>query len=365
MQRIFVFFFIIFFPSQSYCQEHSAKWNETVTRGIEYLRVRGQASDGSFSSAAGVGPTAVVAAGMLSVGLPPEHPTVSRALAFLESHVQPDGGIYKSGSLHRNYDTCLAMTAFERARDKAKYGKIIAHAEAFVRMMQVDESEGRNLGNLDYGGAGYGRHERPDLSNTSFLVDALHDLGVGPEDEAIQKALIFVSRCQNLESQHNTSPHSTKINDGGFYYTVANGGETKAGTEPNGGLRSYGSMTYAGLKSMIYAGVNEDDPRVQAAIRFLRSHYSLEENPGVGQQGLFYYYQTMSKALGALGKNEFIDSNNSKHQWKSEIVEKLASLQRPDGSWTNPTTRWMEGDPNLVTGYVLMTLANCKPGSSQ
>src|SRR5690606_33265945 len=144
-----------------------------------------------------------------------------------------------------------------------------------------------------------------------------------------------------------------KIDDGGFYYTVADGGESKAGTEPNGGLRSYGSMTYAGLKSMIYAGLSQDDPRVAAAVSFLRKHYSLADNPGVGQQGLFYYYQTMAKALDALGEAKFADDSGTQHDWQRELIVKLSELQQPDGSWVNPTTRWMEGDPNLVSGYAL------------
>src|SRR5690606_19174736 len=111
-----------------------------------------------------------------------------------------------------------------------------------------------------YGGAGYGSHRRPDLSNTSFLIDALKATGNGPDDEAMQKALIFVSRCQNLETEHNTTPFAAKNPDGGFYYTPAAGGTSQAGTLPDGGLRSYASMTYAGLKSMIYCGLEKDDP---------------------------------------------------------------------------------------------------------
>ena len=171
----------------------------------------------------------------------------------------------------------------------------------------------------------------------------------------------FVSRCQNLESPANNSEFAAKINDGGFYYTVADGGESKAGNEPNGGLRSYGSMTYAGLKSMIYAGVGADDPRVEAAVTFLRKHYSLDDNPGVGQQGLFYYYQTMAKALDAFGDANFTDASGTEHDWKTELLAKLSELQLPDGSWVNPNTRWMEGDPNLVSGYALLALAHCKP----
>ena len=45
-------------------------------------------------------------------------------------------------------------------------------------------------------------------------------------------------------------------------------------------------MTYTGLKSFLYAGVNKDDPRVKAAVSWVRAHYTFEENPGMGQAGL-------------------------------------------------------------------------------
>ena len=48
----------------------------------------------------------------------------------------------------------------------------------------------------------------------------------------------------------------------GEEWEAAAGGQSQAGTTPNGGLRSYGSMTYAGLKSMIYAGVGPEDVEV-------------------------------------------------------------------------------------------------------
>ena len=72
---------------------------------------------------------------------------------------------------------------------------------------------------VKYGGAGYGRHKRPDLSNTGFFMDALKAAGNGPDDEAVKRALVFVSRCQNFESADNTTPFAAKNPDGGFYYT--------------------------------------------------------------------------------------------------------------------------------------------------
>ncbi|RMF39554.1 MAG: hypothetical protein D6753_13565 [Planctomycetota bacterium] len=337
------------------------QWQQMVDRAVEYLRVRGQQRDGSFSPQTGIGPTGLVAAGLLSVGTPPNDPVVRKALDYLLQHVQPDGGIYAPDSLHRNYDTCIAIMALSQANRDGTYSDVLAKAEKFVKNLQWDEGEGKTPADVEYGGAGYGSKSRPDLSNTSYLVDALHSLGRGPDDEAIQKALIFVSRCQNLESPHNTTEFAAKINDGGFYYTVAGGGESKAGTTPEGGLRSYGSMTYAGLKSMIYAGVDAQDPRVRAAVDFLRRHYDLESNPGVGRQGLFYYYHTMAKALDAFGQPLFADAAGKNHDWRAELRNKLAELQRPDGSWVNSTTRWMEGDPNLVTAYALLALSHCRP----
>ncbi len=339
----------------------AVRYQRLVDRSVEYLRQRGQADDGSFSSAVGIGPTGVVVSGLLSAGVAPHDPLVAKSLNYLEANVQPDGGIYRVDSSHKNYDTCIAMVALAQANQDGKYQAIIDRAESFVKGLQWDEDEGKNPSDLFYGGAGYGSHSRPDLSNTAYLIDALHTLGNPENDGAIQKALSFVSRCQNLESPANNSEFAAKINDGGFYYTVADGGESKAGTEPNGGLRSYGSMTYAGLKSMIYAGVGAEDPRVEAAVAFLRKHYSLDDNPGVGQQGLFYYYHTMAKALDAFGEAKFADASGTEHDWKAELLDKLSELQQPDGSWVNPNTRWMEGDPNLVSGYALLALAHCKP----
>ena len=140
--------------------------------------------------------------------------------------------------------------------------------------------------------------------------------GAGPNDEAMQKALIFVSRCQNLESEHNTLPWAAKNPDGGFYYTAAAGGESPAGKTPDGGLRSYGSMTYAGLKSMIYAGVARDDPRVKAAVHWIEQHYDVSANPGMGPPACTHYHHLFAKALDAAGLPEVVDAAGKKHDWR-------------------------------------------------
>lgn len=333
----------------------------TVEKGVLFLLNKGRAGDGSYSSSSGTGVTALVTTALLRSGVSPKDPRVAKSLAHLRSFIQKDGGIYPTGSLYRNYETCLAILCFSEINKNGEYDAVLKHADAFVKGIQWDESEGTEKGDPSYGGAGYGKHKRPDLSNTSFLVEALKATGNGKDSEALQRALTFVSRCQNLESEQNTTPFAAKVQDGGFYYTPAAGGTSQAGKTANGGLRSYASMTYAGLKSMIYAGVGPDDKRVKAAFSWIQKHYDLKANPGMGQSGLFYYYHTFAKALAAMGVDEIEDADGTKHNWRAELIRNLAQQQQPDGSWVNKNDRWLEGDSNLVTGYALLALSYCQP----
>ena len=333
-----------------------------ASKGIEFLRQRGQGDDGAFSPESGAAVTGLCVRAIL------EHrpqaisdPVIKRALKFLESKIQSDGGIYTQGSKHRNYETSVAVGALIKANQDGQYDSVLDRAELFLKGLQWDEDEGASPKDPAYGGAGYGSHERPDLSNTSFLIDALRDLGNDANDQAIQKALLFVKRTQNLPGHGNDTPHANSVGDGGFYYTPAAGGESQAGETDGGGLRSYGSMTYAGLKSMIYAGLSADDPRVIAAMNFIRKHYSLTENPGMGHAGQFYYYHTFAKSLNVAEIDILDDSDGKPHDWRSELGGQLIAMQQADGSWVNQENdRWMEGDRQLVTAYALLALANCK-----
>ncbi|MFI4873719.1 MAG: prenyltransferase/squalene oxidase repeat-containing protein [Blastopirellula sp. JB062] len=340
--------------------DNRADFDQAISSAINFLATQ-QNADGSFSESSPIGVTGLCAAGILEHGRTADDPVVKKALTYLESNVKEDGGIYSEGSHHKNYETSLSVLAFAAANKDGRYDKLLAGADKFLKGIQWDASEEKEESDPFYGGAGYGGHKRPDLSNTAFMMEALKATGNGPEDEAMQKALIFVSRCQNLESEHNASKFPAKNPDGGFYYTIAAGGSSQAGETPNGGLRSYASMTYAGLKSMIYAGVDKDDPRVKAAVAWLSKHYSLDENPGMGQQGLFYYYVTYAKALDAFGQEEFVTADGDKHRWREELRKELLGRQQKDGSWVNKTTRWMEGNPQLVTGYTLLALQYAKP----
>ena len=340
-------------------QQAAKKLGPMVDRGVAFLAAR-QDEDGSYSKATGTGVTSLATTALLRNGRTPSDPLVAKSLAFLQTQVKDDGGIYQQGSRYRNYETCLAMLCFVEANHDGRYDRLLERAEHFIKDIQWDGGEGHDPSSTSYGGAGYGKHNRPDLSNTNFLVETLKAIDTDPDDPAMQRALAFVSRCQNLETEHNKTAFAAKNPDGGFYYTPAAGGTSQAGETANGGLRSYGSMTYAGLKSMLYAGVGPDDPRVKAAFEWAQKHYSVEENPGMGDNGLFYYFHTFAKALDAIGETEIVDSDGQRHNWRHELIAELARRQQSDGSWLNSNERWLESDPNLVTGYVLLTLSYCR-----
>ncbi len=327
-----------------------------IDRGVAFLRPR-QDAKGGWSTQREPGVTALVVTALLrSQRVVPADPAVTKALTYLEGFIGPNGGV--SESAHANYTTSIALVAFQEANRNGRYNRAIKAGQDFLKTMQWDESEGKGRDDAFYGGAGYGgRNSRPDLSNTAFFMEALRDTGLPADDPNLKKALIFVSRCQNLKGEFNDQEWAGKVNDGGFIYSTAHSGESMAGKTADGGLRSYASMTYAGLKSMIYAGLDKNDPRVKAALTYIAQHYSLDENPGLGQQGLYYYYHTFAKTMSVLGGPTIVNAKGVSHDWRAELIAALAKRQQPDGGWVNPADRFLEGDPNLVTAYALLALA--------
>ena len=179
--------------------------------------------------------------------------------------------------------------------------------------------------------------------------------------------MIFVSRCQNMKGENNDQPWASKIDDGSFIYSPAAGGSTKVVDKPeaDGSLPGYGSMTYAGIKSLIYCGVGKGDERIKKAYAWIQKNYTVDRNPGMPKArehwGLYYYYHTMTKCLDVLGVDEVKDAEGKAHDWRAEVTAALAKMQLANGGWKNDSDHWMEADPNIVTGYALMSLAHCKP----
>jgi squalene-hopene/tetraprenyl-beta-curcumene cyclase len=300
---------------------------------------------------------------------------IEKGKAFVLSCVRDDGSICrepkeaKKGGGLCNYNTALCMVALNALGDPDLTG-IIQKARKFV-------AEGQHLGSDIYnGGMGYDAETgRPyaDLSNTYLAYEAmrltenvedLRKAGDPRADLNWEAARQFVSRIQNLPGSNDQAWAQNVADEdrGGFAYkpdsSMAGAVTNEAGEIR---LRSYGSMTYAGLLSFIYANVDKNDPRVQSAFQWATAHWNLSENPGMGGQGLYYFLNVLSKGLAAYGTDVITLADGQQVNWREAVIMKLISLQKVDaksgaGYWVNDEGRWMENDPVLVTSYCVLAL---------
>jgi squalene-hopene/tetraprenyl-beta-curcumene cyclase len=346
-----------------------------ISRGVACLKSRQDKDTGAWSTPDEPAVTGLVLSAIMGdPGRKPADPAgdeVKRGYDFLLKNVKPDGGIYGKG--RANYNTSLALLAFV-LNPRPEYEQVIRNARNFVVGQQNDFDDRGKADNPFDGGVGYGTPKpnspaHADLSNTHFAVEALYYSKKLFEDSPhpVDKehdlnwsaAIKFIERCQNRPASNDQKWASDDPkNHGGFVYEP---GSSKAGEAklPDGrvAMRSYGSISYAGMLSFIYAGLTPDDPRVQAALKWLGENYTLDENPGMGAEGQFYYYHTMAKALSVAGLDELKTRDGKTVNWRDDLARKLLNMQAGDGSWRNEkAARWMEGDPVLVTGYTLLAL---------
>ncbi|MCC6906425.1 MAG: hypothetical protein IT430_00660 [Phycisphaerales bacterium] len=355
---------------------------QLIERSIAYLRTQQDEATGGWALPEEGKPhlpgiSALVLTGMLmEPDIDESDPGVRRGLDYILSFRQEDGGIYDR--ILSNYNTSLALSALAQV-GRPDAAAAIKPAQDFVRSIQCDGQTGPDGNAIDpshpyYGGAGYTTDSRPDNSNLATMLQGLHDSGLDCNDPAFQRAVVFLQRTQ-MSDELNDMPYADGSTQGGFIYSTSpnnqsvGAGESKAGmieeTMDDGTqvsrLRCYGSMTYSGFKSYLYANLDHDDPRVVTAFEWLKQHYTLDENPGMGMQGYYYYLVTMSRSLDAWGSTTITPlkpdgTPGEPRDWANDLIDKLASLQRPDGSFVNEAERWMEGDPVLATSYALLAL---------
>lgn len=322
------------------------KAQRAVDGGLHYLRIN-QADDGSWSDSVGITALGLRAFLQSHRGYGERDGAfITRPIEFLLAHINDDGSISETNQ-NRNYNTAVSLTALS-ATGNDDYAEVIKGGQNFLLGLQIDEGDGYESEHAYYGGIGYGGDERPDLSNIHMALEGLQATSADPDDPVWEKALLFVSRSQNRSESND---QEWAANDGGFTYMP--------GYSPHKGTASYGGMTAAGLLSLLFAGAEQDDPRVQAAYGWIRNNYTLEENPGAtdGVQGLYYYYNVFSKSLSAYGGSVLVDDNGREHNWRNDIARKLISLQNEDGSWVNPESpRWWEGNSHLVTAWSVIAL---------
>lgn len=297
---------------------------------------------------------------------------LSRAYDYLLSSVQPNGSIHRGGLA--NYNTSLSLMALATARDD-HFLPVIRGARAYLAATQIDFGEVGVEDTPFDGGVGYGsKYQHSDLNNTLTALEAMRwseaavrrdqPEGARLESDLDWGAVVhFLQQCQNLPS-HNTADWVSKDprDRGGFVYYPGHSMAGGVTNEVTGrvSLRSYGSISYAGLLSFIYARLEAKDPRVQAVLDWAGRNYTVEENPGMGPQGHFYYLHLLTKALTAARVDRLPvtreDGTVTEQDWKAEVARFLLEAQQPDGYWVNTHPRWWETDRVLVTAYALLTL---------
>lgn len=293
---------------------------------------------------------------------------IGQGLDYLVSLQKPDGAIAAHGL--DVYTTSVAIEAL-LAGGRESDTPVIERARQYLVAAQSDEGEGYSIESDPlYGGIGYGGDERPDLSNTNLALEAAARAGTPEGDTLFQKALVFLERCQNLGERQS---HEWPRPNGGTLVSGTDGGATyMPGNSPAGenergaGIwqaRSYGSMTYALVKSYLFCGLRADDERVIAAVRWLGLNFTVESNPGFakpadGAQGLYYYYLALSRTLQLI-PDALHDAAGQPIDWRGQLTAKLLREQRTDGSWINDgSPRWWEGAPTLCTAYAVLALAS-------
>ena len=277
-----------------------------------------------------------------------------RAADFVLKTQRPDGGFYvpkpgRGGSGLGNYNTSVCLSALYDSGLAPKSALLAARTYIASSQLTGDDTMA--------GGFGYDKVSRrryADLSNTAYAMSAMAKTASLEEFRADgrradidwDKAIKFVENLMEREGP----------DAGGAAY---NERTPQAGTSTNSQgrvhLRAYGSMTYAAVLSMCSAKLDRGDPRVRQSLEYLQKYWTVDENPGMGSQGLYYFYDIMARALSAAKVDKV-----GGHDWKRELSAKVLSLQRPDGSWSNDNNRFWESDPVLCTSFAMIVLELCR-----
>ena len=326
-----------------------------IDRSLNWLATR-QNADGSWSNPNCPALTALAVKAFARSEHPKKKIIVAKGVHYLLSCVQKDGGIYRPASDGKgaglsNYNTAICMSALHATGD-ASLIKTIRNARKFIAGAQYMG------GDIYRGGFGYDKDSSlayTDLLSTFHAVDAMAETAGVEKYRSSSEPRIDIDwneTVKYVKSIQNRAPDK-KADNGGF---------TLKPSESHIVFRSYGSMTYSGMLALIHANVSKKDIRVRSAFDWSIKHWSLKENPGMGGQGLYFFYNVLAKALSAYGQDVIpLADDHSSINWRAELGKTLLDLQKTDratghGYWTNDAARFWEDDPVLVTSYAILTL---------
>ena len=372
---------------------------DSIDQGLRWLEIQ-QGPDGLFHGQVGI--TALVVAAFLKH---PEqkynlrtHPFLQRSVNALTSYSNLDGSICDRSLLqmaHPSYTTSVCLLALA-ATNSRNYYQQIRDGRTFLKSLQMvkDEDHARYFGGINYS---LDQQENYDLSNLSLALLTLDETRsymtkvmkqTLPDDSSfLSNAKKFILRCQSNEANEDYWGTNLGSNHyGGFIYSPNGESKTMVTGKP------YGSMTAAGLLSLMH--VNAKESHLRDTFEWICNNWQLDKNPGMSRnqatKGLYYYYYNLALALAAyeeirtMKQGQIIfEKEQPKVFWFQELAEALikrkivnsvvANQDIPDPAnpnesifyvgdrvdlayWRNQSSFWMERDTVLTTTYAVLAL---------
>ncbi len=353
----------LFFTTASAAAELDAKARkqgmEAWKRGAEFL-IKSQNRDGSWSRARMPGITAlcIMALHEAPVDVKARDAAIEKGVKSILSFARENGSIAPAAKGERGayptYNTALALLALGELK-KPEHAKVLQAARRWLKAQQVLQKDAASYGGFGYG---EGRGGRADLSNTALALEALYYTEYLDREPFVKEGDVkrlteqnkkmwkdletFLETCHNREKKDDDSS-SKALRNGSFSYIP-------------GKLMTSTSMTYAGLKSMLYAKLERNDPRVKITWSFVQTNYAVDQNPGQGQNGFYSYMHNLAKALAAYGRDTIKLESGETADWRADLVKELAGRQKDDGSWQNAKGRFMESVPELASSYAMISI---------
>lgn len=285
------------------------KVNQAIDSTIRYL-LSSQNRDGGWPELRSYpkGVSSLVTLSLLNAGLSPERPELQRAMRYITSE-----------ELHQVYTVSLQTMAMCQANPNAYAAKIRRNAEWLCKAQLADggwEYFSRNDGNKNFGASS-------DPSNSQYALLALH--------EAQRAGTRFPK-----ETWKKVFGNADK-----YWRTIQN----QDGSFPYRGNETRGSMTCAGIASLVIVGAQLDEleasadkgvvrccgadrgnsQAIERGLDWMAKNFKVRRNPGSDNKYLMYYLYALERA-GRLTGRRFIGD----HDWYREGADFIINGLMPN-----------------------------------
>ena len=257
--------------------------DELTAKAVAFLRPRQDADGGWSARAQEPGITALVVTALLrSKRVTPDRPGGRQGAGLpRRASSAPTAGWPRAP--HANYVTSIALMAFHEANVKGRYDRADQGRPGVPQGDAVGRGRGQDAGRRLLRRGRLRRDQQP-ARPVEHLV-----LPGGPARHrparrrpGVEEGRWCSSRgARTSRASSTTSPGPTRSTTAASSTPPPTAASSMAGkpTTPTAASALTRSMTYAGLKSMIYAGLSPDDPRVKAAVDYIKKHYTSTRTP--------------------------------------------------------------------------------------